>query len=45
MTVFELLCRINPFMRRRRPDAELALRREIVDRYLTDWRGVVRTDW
>jgi hypothetical protein len=45
MTVFQLICRIVPCMRRYRPDPGLALRREVVDRYLMDWRGVVRTDW
>lgn len=45
MTVFQLIYRITPCLRRHRPDADLALRREIVDRYLTDWRGRIRTDW
>ncbi|HXU06225.1 MAG TPA: hypothetical protein VN903_34960 [Polyangia bacterium] len=45
MTVFQLICRITPSLRRRRSDSELALRREIVNRYLTDWRGRVRADW
>ena len=45
MTVFQLICRIVPAMRLHRPDAELQLRREVVNRYLTDWRGRVRTDW
>jgi len=45
MTIFELIRRITPILRRRRPDADAALRREIVNRYLTDWRGRIRTDW
>ncbi len=45
MTVLQLICRITPILRRHRPNPELALRREVVDRYLTDWRGRVRSDW
>ena len=46
MTVFQLICRIVPALRRHRPDPDLALRREVVSRYLTDWRGsIVRNDW
>ncbi len=28
-----------------RDEADLAHRRDIVNRYLTDWRGRIRVDW
>lgn len=33
MTTIELLMRINPLLRRRRPDAELRRRREVVAQF------------
>ena len=42
--VFELIRRITPILRRHRPDADAALRRETVNRFLTDGSGKIRTD-